>query len=383
MKNGRNDGKTGAHRVMGHRSMGLVFGLMLFGLSAHAGQPEGIPVGMAALEKWDHAEAMAVFNRVLREKNLPPEQRAAAFAGRCAASHQQQIGRKNVSRALADCNQAMALQSDHAPAYRWRGMVLLASAKPAQAVADLNVAIALDPKDYQALQCRGAARIRLNQWAAALEDLNAAIHLNADHPDSYYYRGQLQAMQNNQDQAVADFTVFLQRMQQDEALYQRVEKSRLLQGGDPLVRAALQKALAMQPPRAVASPAPHEKPRAPAGEPPAEALQDLLSAVIDASEQPTAVDPDRAESGKRRVRTPHVKGKFAFKVESFRESANADKALASATRLKLPVYVETVEVNQLTHIRVWVGPFGSDAAAETARRKMMEDGYHPGVVSQF
>ncbi len=116
--------------------------------------------------------------------------------------------------------------------------------------------------------------------------------------------------------------------------------------------------------------------------PVADALQDLFLAIIEEIDRHRPVGTRFAE-GKGRGNSPHSKGKFTFKVDSFRESANADKALGSATRLKLPVYVEVVDVNQVPHIRVWVGPFDNSAAAEAARQKMTAEGYHPGTVSHF
>ncbi|MEO5350716.1 MAG: SPOR domain-containing protein [Magnetococcus sp. YQC-3] len=114
----------------------------------------------------------------------------------------------------------------------------------------------------------------------------------------------------------------------------------------------------------------------------ADVLQEVFAALIEESDRQRPVGTDFAE-GNGRGKGLHSRGKFAFKVESFRESANADKALGSATRLKLPVYVEVVDVNQLPHIRVWVGPFDNSSTAEAARQKMTAEGYHPGTVNQF
>ena len=87
---------------------------------------------------------------------------------------------------------------------------------------------------------------------------------------------------------------------------------------------------------------------------------------------------------RRVTRNPHTKGEFAFKLGSFRYSANADRALADATRMKFRVYIQAVPVGQERHIRVWVGPFKTHAAAEKARRRLaLVPGYKPDPVRRF
>ncbi|MBF0463202.1 MAG: SPOR domain-containing protein [Magnetococcales bacterium] len=370
----------------------LAVGLMLYSVPLHAGDPEPLQAGIQLLEKRAYPQAIVAFTRVLHTAHLNPDQRVAALSGRCEAYYQQHLGEKNpqratgARRAIADCSQAIALRSDHAPAYRLRGMTYLTIEQSAQALADLNIAIALDAKDYLALQSRGVAKTKLDQLEAALVDLNAAIQINPDHPGSYYYRGQLYAVQQRHDQAVADFSTFLHITQRDEATYQQAERNRIPTGKEPLSKADFQKAMALNAASHAAQAHPETVPAPaasrPVDEPPAEGVQEVVSAVIVDAAVDAPVEQKPAKH-KERVKTAPVKGKWAFRVESFRDAVNADKVLAQARQWNLPVYAETVDVNGVAYIRVWVGPFSQDAEAEKARRKMMTVGYHPGPVSRF
>ncbi len=384
--------KKREHIQMNHQRLWWTIGVMLFCLPVHAGGQNSLEGGAKALQKQDFPTAIATFSRILDRTTSTPTQRVEAFSGRCAAYYQQQLGSPNprqenrAQKAISDCSRAVTLQADHASSYRLRGMTYLTIEQPALALADLNVAIALDPKDYLALKSRGAARTRLNQFEAARADLDAAIRINPDHPGSYYYRCQLQAEQNRHEQAEADFNTFFQLVKRHESASPSVAQGNPLMGQGLLSRKDVEQAMRRNP----LHPAPHAPPEADAvppepdpvaqttEEPASAEVRDALSAVI----VDAALEADLGPDGKR-VNTPHVKGKFAFKVESFRESANADKALAKVTDLNLPVYVETVDINQITHIRVWVGPFNTGAAAEAARRKMTAGGYHPDPVNRF
>lgn len=81
---------------------------------------------------------------------------------------------------------------------------------------------------------------------------------------------------------------------------------------------------------------------------------------------------------------PHAKGKFAFRVGSFRNTENADRALANVSRKRFPVYIQKVMVNNQPHIRVWAGPFKSNTEATKAHQRMEEmPNSEPGPVMKF
>ena len=83
-------------------------------------------------------------------------------------------------------------------------------------------------------------------------------------------------------------------------------------------------------------------------------------------------------------RRTHAKGQFAFQIGAFRDSTHADRALADASRLKLPVYIQEVSIDRSLHIRVWVGPFRTSKQAHAARQNMLATSDNtPRPVIQF
>ncbi|MBF0184131.1 MAG: tetratricopeptide repeat protein [Magnetococcales bacterium] len=353
-------------------------------LVAHAADP--LALAQQEMEQGDFNRAVSLFGEVLRNPHLAAEGRLAALSGRCTARYQQHLANKSASQtnfaqqALTDCKHALEQQSDHALAYRQRGMVWLVLNNPRAALADLNVAVALEPKDFMAIHHRGVARSKLNQNEAAMEDFNNAIRLNPDYPAGYYYRGQLHTLQNRHDAATADFSTFFQLVQRDGHALSQAERQRMLSGRDLTATVDFNRVQQQQPsPKAAVStttsPPPRQERKKPASASTREEVTDPLSEVIlDAS-----LDPDLPV----RAATPHRKGSYAFKIESFRESANADKALARVSEMRLPVYVEPVEINRVTHLRVWVGPFNKPGEAEAARRRLTTSGFSPDEVKQF
>ncbi|MEO5340807.1 MAG: tetratricopeptide repeat protein [Magnetococcus sp. MYC-9] len=359
--------------------------LLLPALSAFAGVVEDLQTGRQALERQQFAQAITVFSQLLQGAQLNRTQRVAALSGRCAAYHQQRLSDPDphlgalAQRAIADCSQVIALQPDHAPAYRQRGMVYLSMEEPTRALADLEAAVARDPTDHLALQGRGAAKIQIEQWEGAMEDLNAAIQLNPDHPGSYYYRAQLHTAQQNPDLAATDFNTFFQLTQREGGALLQAEQTRMLAANEPQSQAEMLRTLQKDPIHRAnrelfrAAPAPVARPTRPAT---TDGMQDVLSAVIvDATEgSPEITQPsDRAA----------LKGKLCFRVASLQEKSEADKAVAHARRLRVPVFAEQVGVEQRRHTQVWLGPFRNGREAEMARQKMAALGYHPGPITLF
>lgn len=377
--------------------LGLAIGLALFSLPVGAGVQEHVQAGEQALADHNPAEAVAAFNRAYQTANLSPAEHATALAGRCAARYQQHLESNNGQRArqaITNCDRSIQIQSDHAPSYRLRGMAYLRLGQPQRALPDLNVAVALHPNDVLAIQHRGVAKIQLNLLESAMDDLNRAIQLDPAHPDSYYYRGKLHAIAARHGEAVADYHLFFQRIQKDPSAYQQAEQNRLLAETRPEAVADFNKALSMQPvgsvlhtlqasihPPETTQPDTVQKPLSEPQEPRSEP-QEPLPGTDHETDMDATIDNEVAKKQKY-ASARHVKGKFAFKVESFRNSANADRALGQATRLNLRVYVETVLVDQTPRIRVWVGPFDSLAEAEQAHKKMEAAGYKPAPPRQF
>jgi tetratricopeptide (TPR) repeat protein len=151
--------------------------------------------------KGDNRGALADLNQAIA---LNPKS-ANAYAGRGILKNQKL---NDVQGALADYNQAIALNPKFALAYNNRGGLKYEDLNEVQgALADFNQAITLDPKLADAYYNRGSLKTqKLNDVQGALADYNQAIALNPKYAIAYYNRGNLKAEKLNDIQgALADF----------------------------------------------------------------------------------------------------------------------------------------------------------------------------------
>jgi tetratricopeptide (TPR) repeat protein/S1-C subfamily serine protease len=114
-----------------------------------------------------------------------------------------QAGRRE---AVAQFNQAVALNPRYAIAYFLRAYVKDQLNDPQGALADFNQSISLNPKDATAYINRGNLKDDLNDSQGALADFNQAISLNPEYANAYNNRGNLKNKKLNDSQgALADF----------------------------------------------------------------------------------------------------------------------------------------------------------------------------------
>jgi tetratricopeptide (TPR) repeat protein len=115
-----------------------------------------------------------------------------------------QAGRKE---ALAQFNQAVALNPRYTIVYFLRAYVKYQLNDPTGALADFNLAISLNPKFAEAYFSRGDLKyLKLNDPQGALADYNLAISLNPKVALAYNNRGSLKYEKLNDPQgALADF----------------------------------------------------------------------------------------------------------------------------------------------------------------------------------
>jgi tetratricopeptide (TPR) repeat protein len=123
--------------------------------------------------------------------------------------------------ALADYNQAISLNPQFTSAYYNRGSLkYLKLNDPKGALADYNQAISLNPKFASAYYNRGILKNYLDDPKGAVADYNQAISLNPKHASAYFNRGTLKADKLNDPKgALADFNQAISLNPQDAKAY--------------------------------------------------------------------------------------------------------------------------------------------------------------------
>ena len=99
---------------------------------------------------------------------------------------------KDLTAALADCDQAIMLSPRSAVAFNARGLVYLKKAQYARAVRDYSTSLGLDKSQPSALFGRGLAEWHLNRLAAAKSDLASARQADPDIDGTFVLVGVLE-----------------------------------------------------------------------------------------------------------------------------------------------------------------------------------------------
>jgi cell division protein FtsN len=74
-------------------------------------------------------------------------------------------------------------------------------------------------------------------------------------------------------------------------------------------------------------------------------------------------------------------GSYLLQVGSFRSESDAEGLRAQLTLLGLEAQIQTVTVNEATWHRVRVGPFDNAREANSARRRLLDNGHEAMVLS--
>jgi tetratricopeptide (TPR) repeat protein len=108
--------------------------------------------------------------------------------------------------ALADYNQAIALDPADARTHYNRGVTFAKLERYDDAVADYNQAIALNPADARTYVNRATTYLTLGQFADALDDVTQAIVLAPAYARAYYNRGIIYDKLERFEAALADYS---------------------------------------------------------------------------------------------------------------------------------------------------------------------------------
>jgi len=108
-------------------------------------------------------------------------------------------------QAIADYDQAIALQPDYAEAYNNRGIAYGAKGDLAHAIADFDQVIALDRDDAEVYNNRGIAYAAKGDFARAIADYDQAIALKPDLAEAYNNRGTAYYDKGDLGRAIIDY----------------------------------------------------------------------------------------------------------------------------------------------------------------------------------
>ena len=108
--------------------------------------------------------------------------------------------------ALADLNQAIALNPNYVYGYYNRGLVKSNLGDYPGAIADFDRALELDSKLVEAYNNRGNAKSSLGDLPGAIADYSAAINLNPNLASAYYNRGLARSELGEKEPAIKDYT---------------------------------------------------------------------------------------------------------------------------------------------------------------------------------
>jgi tetratricopeptide (TPR) repeat protein len=113
-------------------------------------------------------------------------------------------------KAIARCDQALALAPGHARAHLTRGMALRLAGRHEEALAAFEQALVLNPTLADAMHCRGQALHALGRHAEALESFEWVLQHQPRHAEAWNNRGASLMLQDRADEARASFEQALQ-----------------------------------------------------------------------------------------------------------------------------------------------------------------------------
>ena len=113
-------------------------------------------------------------------------------------------------QAIADYNQALAINPKLPGAYINRGEIYNQRRNYDQAISDFNQAIQIDPKKILAYNGRAAAYIAKGYYDQAIADDNVAIGLDPTAMFAYFNRGRAYHLSGNDDQSIASYSQLIQ-----------------------------------------------------------------------------------------------------------------------------------------------------------------------------
>jgi lipoprotein NlpI len=160
-------------------------------------------------------QSISACDRVIGDAQVSGPNRAAALSSRCGW----RWAKQDADHALADCNEAIKIDSNRADAYVNRGNVYLSKGDADHALSDFNEAIKRDPRSAWAYNARGEIFKNKGDVSHAMADFSEAIRLDPDYAMPYSLRGQLYKSEGDFERARADLNQSIRLDPNDATAY--------------------------------------------------------------------------------------------------------------------------------------------------------------------
>jgi tetratricopeptide (TPR) repeat protein len=147
------------------------------------------------------ATTISACTRIIESDKETPQGRADALTRR-AEFHR--IGDR-FDQAIADCDAALQLDPNYAPAYAGRSQVYRRKGDLLRAMADADKAVALKPSDPRGYDVRGTAHRENGDLDSAIAEYTSAIERDPTYVWPYYNRGFTYAKKGDFAVAIADY----------------------------------------------------------------------------------------------------------------------------------------------------------------------------------
>jgi len=148
--------------------------------------------------------------------------------------------------AIADFNQALAINPQHPLAYGLRANAKAELGDKYGAIVDYSKALAINPRDYITYFSRGMVKYQLGDKLGGLADYNQSIALNSQQSFAFRWRGDAKAELGDNKGAVADYTQSLAINSQDALTYRRLADAKSKSGDKQAALKAYNQALAVE-----------------------------------------------------------------------------------------------------------------------------------------
>ncbi|MER9849710.1 tetratricopeptide repeat protein [Mesorhizobium sp. M0106] len=146
-------------------------------------------------------QRIAACTRIIEDRTRSPGSRAIAYHGRAIAW----TDSGDDDRAIADYDNAIALDPDDIDAYNERGQIWLDKGENDSTISDFDRAIELDPGKAETYYNRGRAWAHKGDDSRAIADYSHAIEFDPAYFQAYNNRGFVFNRMGEFDRAIADF----------------------------------------------------------------------------------------------------------------------------------------------------------------------------------